>query len=251
MKMRLFSLAIMPVLSLLAAVTLADETPLTDYEVSANGTPPTAGLLKIQNDCRDGAFFKNEYPSLTNGGLGGSKTIDFNIEGKVVPMTVTWGSDNSFEFAISGGYAQEVGVTVDTNNFTYNYRPLNATAPVQGDANLNKLLAAGATASDVNHLDLCLVALDTEDPVVSITAPAVGESVSGIVSIIATVTDNEGLASVTASVDGLPPLDGQTIPLTGPVVEGDQYTWSFNASLLDIGGYRITVSATDTSILSN
>ena len=251
MKIRLFSLAIMPALSLLAAVTLADETPLIDYEASANGTPPTAGLLKNQNDCRDGTFFKNEYPSLTNGGPGGSKTIDFTVEGKIVPMTVTWGSDNSFEFTISGGYAQEVGVTVDTNNFTYNYRTLNATAPVQGDARLNKLLAAGAISSDVNHLDLCLVALDSEDPVVTIDSPSTGDSVSGIVSIIATITDNEGLETVTASVDGVPPNDGQTILVSGPSIVGNVYTWTFNASVLDVADYVITVSATDTSILEN
>ena len=251
MSIRMFSLAGMPALSLLAVSVFAGETPLTDYDVSANGTPPIQGLLKNQNDCQDGTFFKNEYPSLTNGGDPGSKTIDFNVEGKIVSMAVTWAEDNSFSFDISGGFAQEVGVTVDTNTFTYDYRPLNATAPVQGDANLNKLLAAGAIASDVNHLDLCLVALDSEDPVVSITAPTVGDSVSGIVSIIATITDNEGLETVTASVDGVPPNDGQTIPVSGPSIVGNVYTWTFNASLLDVADYVITVSATDTSILEN
>lgn len=252
MKTRLFALVWMPVLSLLTAVTLAGETPLTDYDVSANGTPPLTGLLKNRNDCPDGTFFKNAYPSLTNGTPGGSTTIDFNVEGKIVAMTVTWESDNSFGFDISGGYAQEVGVTVDTNNFTYEYRLPNEAAPVQGDQGLNKLLAAGAIASDVNHLDLCLVALDSEDPVVTIDSPADGDTVSGDeVSIIATITDNVGLDTVTASVDGIPPLGGDPIPVVGPGIDGNVYTWSFNASALDVGDYIITVSATDTSILAN
>jgi len=252
MKTKLFALAGMPVLSLLVAAAFAGETPLTDYDDSANGTPPLEGILKNRNDCPDGTFFKNVYPSLTNGTPGGSTTIDFNVEGEIVPMIVTWNTDNSFGFEISGGYAQEVGVTVDTNNFTYDYRTLNATAPVQGDGGLNKLLAAGAIASDVNHLDLCLVALDTENPFVRIDEPSDGDSVSGEdVSIIATITDNEGLEIVTASVDGVPPNHGQTIPVAGPSNVGNVYTWTFNASLLEVGDYVITVSATDTSILDN
>jgi hypothetical protein len=251
-KTKLFALAAMPVLSLLTSVTLAGETNLDDYDVSANGTPPLAGLLKNRNDCPDGTFFKNAYPSLTNGTPGGSATIDFNVDGQIVSMTVTWSGDNSFGFTISGGYAQEIGVTVDTNTFTYDYRTLNATDPVLDDQRLNKLLADGAIAGDVNHLDLCLVALDTEDPVVTITAPSDGGNVSGdAVEIIATITDNEGLETVTATVDGVPPNDGQTIPVTGPTIVGSVYTWTFNASALDVGDYDITVSATDTSILEN
>ena len=103
MKKRFFALAWMPVLGLLTAVTLAGETPLELYDDSANGTPPLPGLLKNRNDCPDGTFFKNAYPSLTNGSLDGSTTIDFIVEGKIVPMTVTWESDNSFGFEISGG----------------------------------------------------------------------------------------------------------------------------------------------------
>jgi hypothetical protein len=254
MKTRLFALAWMPVLGLLTAVTLAGETPVEDYYFSANGTAPLDGILKSQNDCPDGTFFKNAYPSLTNGTPGGSTTIDFNVEGKIVPMTVTWEKDNSFYFEISGGYAQEVGLTVDTNNFTYNYRPLNEAepvpVPVQGDQRLNKLLDASPNvrAGDVNHLDLCLVALDDEHPDVTITSPADGSFISGIVSIIATITDNIelDLTKVTASVDGVSPDD-----IDGPSIDGNVFTWTFDASALDTGDYKITVSATDTSILAN
>jgi len=263
MKTKLFALAGMPVLSLLTVVTLAGETPLSDYDNSANETPPSEGILKNRNDCPDGTFFKNVYPSLTNGTLGSSMTIDFNVEGEIVPMTVTWEPDNSFWFEITGGYAQEVGVTVDTNNFTYDYRTLNATAPVQGDQRLNKLLVALAIASDVNHLDLCLVALDSEKPVVTIDSPADEDTVSGIVSIIATVTDNVGLDTVTikiVSVDGsltltvcdpADPPDPECEVLTGPTDSGNEYTWTLKASLIPVGDYIITVSAMDTSILEN
>ena len=243
MKTRLFALAWMPVLGLLAAVTLAGELGLPD---DSDNATPEAGIIKNQNQCPSGtAFFKNAFPSLTNGTPGGSTTIDFTVEGEIVPMTVTWAGDNSFGFDIDGGVAHKVGVTVDTNNFIYTYSP-----PVQADANLNTY-SDGTVAADVNHLDLCLATLDDENPFVSIDSPADGDLVSGIVSIIATVTDNAGLELVTASVDGVPPLDGQVIPLAGPAIVGNVYTWTFDASPLDVGEYIITVGATDTSILAN
>jgi hypothetical protein len=243
MKTRLFALAWMPVLSLLTAVTLAGEA---DLPMDSDNATPEAGIIKNRNQCPTGTtFFKNEFPSLTNGTPGGSTTIDFTVAGKSVPMTVTWFENNSFDFVIDGGVAHKVGVTVDTNNFVYTY-----STPVQVDAGLNASLD-DAVSADANHLDLCLATLDDEDPVVTIDSPADGDTVSGTVSIIATVTDNAGLESVTASVDGVPPLDGQEIDVTGPEIVGNVYTWTFVASLLEVGEYTITVSATDTSILTN
>jgi hypothetical protein len=247
MKTSLFALAWMPVLGLLTAVTLAGEANLP--EDSFNGAIAADGNIKNRNQCPSGStFFKNEFPSLTNGTTDGSTTIDFTVEGKIVPMTITWAANNSFGFELDGGVAYIVGVTVDTNNFIYDYKDMLPNG--RADTELNYY--DGEAAADVNHLDLCLATLDDEDPVVTITKPADGDTVSGTVSIMATVTDNAGpLESVTASVDGVPPLDGQSIPVAGPDMVDNVYTWSFDASMLELGEYTITVSATDTSILAN
>jgi hypothetical protein len=113
---------------------------------------------------------------------------------------------------------------------------------------------SGPTADDVNHLDLCLSTLDTVLPEVAIRVePSTdGTTVSGIISIIATVTDDSGLESVeieiVSAADGTP-IDPELIP--DPTNSGDEYTWILDTSSLPAGDYIITVSATDSSILAN
>ena len=202
MKSRIIALAVIPMLSLLSAATMGAEIPIDNIDISANEIAPQTGELKNQNACPDGTYFKNFTPGLTNGSDGGLSTVDIVVDGKLVPMTIEWGPrgalpENSFGFSLDGAYALEVGVTTNTNNFTYDYRTRNATSPVQSDSNLNKLeqefIDAGEVIADVNHLDLCLAALDDKAPTVSITEPVNGGTVSGDVTIIAVITDNEDL----------------------------------------------------------
>ena len=237
----LFMLAGMPVLGLFASAALAGDADLP--LPTAYATPVEGVTLKNQNDCPAGRFYKNQFPSLTNGTPGGSTTIVFDVDGKAVPMTVTWAGDNSFFFDLDGGIAYAVGVTVDTNNFLYLYDP-----PVVGDAGMNDYPGL-IIAQDVNHLDLCLGTLDTEFPTVKITYPKNGSTVPlANITVTAEVKDNEGLKSVTASVEG-----GS---LTGSFDLGEgtlsdtvphQYEWSWNATSLLPDSYTITVIAKDTA----
>ena len=251
-RKRMFALALGPVLSLFAAATLADVSGLP--LASGNGIQANAGEIKNRNHCPAGStFFKNKFPSLTNGNPGGSTTIDFAVDGEIVPVTVTWAADNSFEFAVAGGVAHRVGVTVDTNNFIYDYSGSGDLQKGVADTQLN-YFGAGQTADDVNHLDLCLSTLDTVLPEVGIRVEpsSDGTTVSGVISIIATVTDESGLESVEIEIvnaaDGTP-IDPALIP--EPTNSGDEYTWILDTSSLPAGDYIITVSATDTSILAN
>ena len=197
MKKSLLGLVGIPVLSLFAAVTFSAEIPIEYIDDSANGITPQEGLLKNAADCPDGVFFKNFTPGLTNGSDGGSATVALDLGGEPAAITITWGPlpppdelpENTFGFSLDGAYAQEIGVTTNTNTFTYDYRLLNATAPVQEDSDLNKLNDAGlelfGAIADVNHLDLCLAAADDEVPFISIDAPLDGAEVSGdVLSLI-------------------------------------------------------------------
>ena len=92
MKKKLIALASMPVLGLLAASSLADVSGLPN--ASGNGISPVFGEIKNRNQCDGATFFKNQFPSLTNGGPGGSEFIDFNVGGDNVRVTVTWYPDN-------------------------------------------------------------------------------------------------------------------------------------------------------------
>ena len=259
------------VLSLFAAATFAAEIPIEYIDDSANGTQPTDEWLKDASYCPDGIFLKNLVPGLTNGSDGGSTTVALDLAGEPAAMTITWGPgpgpaaypadlpENAFGFSFEGAYAQAVGVTTNTNSYHFNYRILNATAPVQEDSNLNKLTDAGldlfGVIADVNHLDLCLVAVDDDAPFVSIDAPLDGAEVSGDVRIIATISDDSGLdplnpVSITiVNVDTNQQVDPSLI--SAPIVSGNQFTWTLYSSSVDVGLYRITVTATDGSVLAN
>ena len=250
-KKKLFALAWTPVLSLFAAAALADVTGLP--QASGNAIQAYEGEIKNRNHCPpDTTFFKNKFPSLTNGTPAGSETIDFTVDGEILPVTVTWDSNNSFSFEIDGGVAHKVGVTVDTNNFIYDYT--GSLLKGVADTQLN-YYGAGLTGDDVNHLDLCLATVDSVAPEVGairVEPSTDGTTVSGTISIIATVTDESGLESVTIEMIG---ADGVTLVdpalLLGPTVSGNEYTWTLNTSLIPAGDYTIKVTAKDLSILAN
>ena len=248
---RFFALAWMPVLSLFAAAALADVTGLP--QASGNAIQAYEGEIKNRNHCPpDTTFFKNKFPSLTNGTPAGSETIDFTVDGEILPVTVTWDSNNSFSFEIDGGVAHKVGVTVDTNNFIYDYT--GSLLDGRADTQLN-YYGDGLTADDVNHLDLCLATVDTVAPEVGtirVEPSSDGTTVSGTISIITTVTDETGLEAVTIEIvgaDGVTPIDPALI--LGPTISGNEYTWTLNTSLIPAGNYTIKVTAKDLSILTN
>ena len=236
MKNKFFAATGALLLGLATEIALADNIDFPDP--SASGIPAGPGVIKNRNDCpSDSTFFKNAFPALTNGPGSGTSTIGFNIDGDIVPMTITWADDNSFMFQITGGVAHKVGVTVDTNNFIYDY----TVAPVSTDTNLNRYLD-GMIGDDVNHLDLCLsvVIPDITPPMVMITSPSEGDVVSGNEMILATVTDDVAVSSVTATVNGAP-LPGPCVATANP----DQYACTWNATAG--GNYSIVVSAADSA----
>lgn len=225
-------------LSLLTNMALADVAGLPD---GSDEAVPTIGQIKNKNACDGTSFFKNKFPSLTNGPAPGVTSVPFIIDGETVVMTVTWAEGNSFGFSLEGGVAYKVGVTVDTNNFIYDY----SSAPVSIDRNLNWYLD-GTAGDDVNHLDLCLAVTDPgdiTDPEVTITEPTIGEVVYGDVTVVTIATDNDAVNSVTASVDGTT-VNASCLPDS---IVPNQYTCSLETTSLGSGDYTITVSATDNS----
>ncbi len=81
--------------------------------------------------------------------------------------------------------------------------------------------------------------VDTAPPVVSITAPASGASVSGTVPVSANATDNVAMSSVQFQVG--------TTNLGTMTGAGPSYAVSWNTSTLSNGSYTLTATATDTS----
>jgi serine protease len=79
---------------------------------------------------------------------------------------------------------------------------------------------------------------DTQPPVVTITNPTAGATVSGTVTVRATATDNVGVTSVSYRIDG-----GASVPMTK--VATDTYEASWNTTTAANGPHTILVEAKD------
>ena len=95
--------------------------------------------------------------------------------------------------------------------------------------------AAGNSATATETVTVSNSILDTTPPVVSITSPSNGSTISGTVNITANATDNVGVASVAFSVDGT-----QEGSLTA-----SPYSISLNTTTLSNGSHTITAVAKD------
>ena len=82
------------------------------------------------------------------------------------------------------------------------------------------------------------ITFDNTAPTVAISAPANNASVSGIVSITGTATDNMGLSKVEISIDG-----GIYRPTTGATAS---WAFAWDTSKVVNGTHTITAKATDT-----
>jgi hypothetical protein len=264
MKRRLFALAGAPVLCLFTAVVLAGDLDTPDpTEKSTSITDP--GVIKNKNQCGgpDIAFFKNAFPALTNGTDGGCKTIVFPVGDKNVPMEVCWGpfpdkglADNAFEVSLDGGLLWRLGVSVDTNDWIYEY----ADIPVLDDRIYNFYSDDRETAGDVAHLDICMEAADTVAPQISeilVVPSSDGTTVSGEISIITSITDES------AQVVEIEIVDSAGVPIIGSLIVGPEimdcdpfvedcmtYTWTLDTSEIPEGDYTIKVTSTDDTVLA-
>ena len=192
MRKTLVALASMPVLSLITAIALADVSGIPNP--SGNGIVPTEGEIKNRNQCDGAAFFKNVFPSLTNGGPGGSDFVDLTVDGETVRVEVTWYAENYFSFATNGAYLKKVGVTVDRNNFIFDYtgNELDGIADTQLNYYTDSITGVVLSADDVNHLDLCVVTVDGDAPDVGeirVEPSSDGTTVSGEITISTDITD--------------------------------------------------------------
>ena len=77
---------------------------------------------------------------------------------------------------------------------------------------------------------------DTRAPIVSLTAPASGASVSGVVTVGASASDNVGVAAVRFALDGIPlGADDAAAP----------YSISWDSKAVPNGAHNLTATATD------
>jgi len=139
----------------------------------------------------------------------------------------------------SVGFAVD-GTTVATDLGAPYTASVDTTMLVNGLHTLTALATdtSGNTATSSVTVDVENVALgDTTPPVVSITSPVGGSTVSGVVTVSASASDNVAVGSVGFAVDGT----------TVATDLGAPYTASVDTTMLVNGLHTLTALATDTS----
>lgn len=130
-------------------------------------------------------------------------------------------------FATTGGTSHSSPVSGLTNGSSYTYYLRCADA------------AGNATVADFPvSFSVASSAADTTPPTVSITSPAAGATVAGIVTVTAVASDNVGVAGVQFLLDGANLGSEDT---TAP------YSVSWNTTTLGSGSHILTARARDTS----
>ncbi|HTC94526.1 MAG TPA: Ig-like domain-containing protein [Terriglobales bacterium] len=107
------------------------------------------------------------------------------------------------------------------------------------------LLASGAIALDVSdqHIQfddvlVTTIPVDTIPPLITLTAPALGSTISGATTIAATASDNVGVAGVQFMIDGA---------FFGPELTVAPYSIAWNTANAANGAHTLTAMARDAS----
>ena len=247
----------MLVLGLLTSTAWAQN--LGAIQPTGSGVVPIQGGV-LRGNCPAGTTeFKDQFPSLTDGPVGGTTSKTYSVfneatqEYVAVTVNLKWygpgngksDPDNSVDFKITSGVAPKFFVKAGLAELLYEYSGCIGLAPgvdpapnCTADTGLNR---RDFGAQDASHIDMCLAAFpDTTPPDVTITEPADGATVSGVVSVKATVSDNVELMNVGADANG--------VSLGSPAFTSpDQFVWTWDTKLVPNDDYTITVTATDTA----
>ncbi|MHB8493569.1 MAG: S8 family serine peptidase [Casimicrobiaceae bacterium] len=184
-----------------ASATTADTTPPTVSIASPTGGT-VSGVVSVSVNASDNVGV-TKVNLLVNGALLASDSTS--------PYTFSWDSSS-----LAGSSATLTAVAYDAAG--------------------NSATSAAATVTVASSTPSPSVS-DTTPPVVTITNPANGSKVSGMVKVGASATDNVAVASVTLSVDGA------IVAMTN----ASSITYSWNTRKVSSGSHTISVMAKDTS----
>ncbi len=167
-------------------------------------------------------------------------TISAPTNGATVAAAVTFSATASDASGVANVVFSMDGATLATDTSS----PYSTSINTLLETNGSHTLTAKATDTNGNTTTKSVTVTisntgpqDTTPPVVSITAPASGATISDTASISATATDVGGMTSVTFKIDGATIATDTVSP----------YTTSFNTVSYTNGSHTLTAVATDTS----
>ncbi len=171
-------------------------------------TPPTITLSSPSNGSTVSGTISLSANASDNVGV---KNVIFKVDGSQTGSALT---------------ASPYSVSFNTTSIANGSHTITATASD----------AAGNTASATATVTVSNTVSDNIPPVVSITSPVNGSTVSGNITLSANATDNVGVKNVTFKIDG---------SQLGNVLTASPYNVAFNTSTVTNGSHTFTATASD------
>src|SRR5882762_163806 len=179
--------------------------------------------------------------SASAGGNPGPLTISnvATTNATATGVAVSWQTNNAASSQVEYGSTASYGSTspMDATMVTSHQETLGSLKPATLYHYRVHSADAANTAALSNDLTFTTAA-DTTAPTVSITSPVANAALSGIVSLMASASDNVAVANVQFKVDNAN---------TGTAITAAPFTYALNTATLSDGNHILTAVATDTS----
>ena len=179
--------------------------------------------------------------SASAGGNPGPLTISnvATTNATATGVAVSWQTNNAASSQVEYGSTASYGSTspMDATMVTSHQETLGSLKPATLYHYRVHSADAANTAAVSNDLTFTTAA-DTTAPTVSITSPVANAALSGIVSLMASASDNVAVANVQFKVDNAN---------TGTAITAAPFTYALNTATLSDGNHILTAVATDTS----
>jgi len=157
------------------------------------------------------------------------------VEGATVAGVVSVLASASDDIGVVGVQFKVDGALVGGEDTEAPYLALWDTADASNGSHVLSAVARDAAGHESTTSVSVVVGNDTAPPTVALTNPGVGATLSGVVSLVATASDDVGVASVQFLVDGI---------ASGAPMTAGPYAWSWNTDVAN-GPHTLTAVARD------
>ena len=159
------------------------------------------------------------------------------VEGATVAGVVGVLASATDDIGVVGVQFKVDGALIGGEDIDAPYQALWNTVGASNGSHVLSAVARDAAGHETTTSVSVVVGNDTAPPTVALTSPGVGATLSGMVSLVATASDDFGVASVQFLVDGI----ASGVPMTAA-----PYAWSWNTDVAN-GPHTLTAVARDAS----
>ena len=207
-----------------ASANIAPENYYMLFIVNSDGVPSVAKIVKLG------------LPDTTAPTISGVTSTNISSNAATITWTTNEAADSQIMFGTNPSYGQQT--TLDTTLSLNHSQVLSGLSPnttyyyqvISRDGSGNSAISSGG--------QFTTAALDATPPSVSITAPVANSTVSGVITINATASDNVSVAGVQFKIDGVN---------SGAEVTSSPYSMQWSSTLVANGTHTITAVARDGS----